>query len=89
MKKINYELIKEAISKFGYNRYVQNVVCDYFLIEVIGLGSKDLGVSSSTRTAMKNDAILYFNDMKCKDYVLNNVIPKLQRDKETFIIQSK
>ena len=85
MKTINYELIKEVISKFGYNRYVQNVVCDYFLVNVIELSSTDLGLSYSGRKVMKNESKMCFDDMKCKDYVLSNVIPKLQRDKEMFI----
>lgn len=83
--KINYELIKEAISKFGYSMYVQDVVCDYFLIETLGLSSKELGVSPNERCLIKSETMLFFNDMKSKDHILNHVIPSLVSNVSKFI----
>lgn len=70
------EAIKSFIAELGYNRYVQNVVCDYYLIH-----QKDRSVHKAIKQ--------YFKDLRNKQEILDNVIPLLDEVKATGIWKNK
>lgn len=62
------EQIKSFIAELGYNRYVQNVVCDYYLIK-----EKDRSIHKAIKQC--------FNDLRNKQEILETVIPLLDEVK--------
>lgn len=73
---MNKEGLKSVVASFGYNRYIQNVVVNYYLIHVKNhYLHKDLNRSDIV------DSKYYFNLLKSKKNILKNVIPELKKSK--------
>lgn len=68
--------IKSFIAELGYNRYVQNVVCDYYLIK-----QKDRSIHKAIKQC--------FNDLISKQEILETVIPLLDEVKSTGLWNQK
>lgn len=69
--------IKKIIKKHGYNRYVRDVVCEYFLFWHVYKGAKDSNESPSRYINIRKTSKERFDDLLSKEDILKNVIPSL------------
>lgn len=69
---MNKEGLKSVVAIFGYNRYIQNVVVDYYLIHV-----KKHYLHKDLNRSEYLDSEYYFDLLKSKADIEKNVIPEL------------
>lgn len=73
---MNKEGLKSVVASFGYNRYIQNVVVDYYLIHV-----KNHYLHKLLNRADIIDSKYYFKILKSKEKIEKEVIPELIKSK--------